>query len=870
MAKEVIYRKDYKAPDFLVDNVSLEFDLHESKTLVKSRIEFKKSNADATDCVLYADDLIFISVSMNGELLSIDDYILSENELVVKNAPDEFFLEVENEINPKANTSLSGLYYSSGNLTTQCEAQGFRRITYYPDRPDVMAKFEVTLRGNKENYPILLSNGNLIDSGNLEDGRHFAKYEDPFKKPSYLFALVAGKLDHIEDSFTTMSGKKVALKIFCNPGNVNKCYHAMASLKKAMKWDEETYGREYDLDIFNVVFVDDFNAGAMENKSLNIFNSSCALADPITAVDAEYQFIETIIGHEYFHNWTGDRITCRSWFELTLKEGLTVFRHESFGESVQDRDVNRIGDVVKLRNIQLPEDLSPMAHSIRPDSFVEIENFYTGTVYEKGAEVIRMMKTIIGDENFRKATDLYFEKFDGQAVACDDFVSCMAEASGFDFTHFKLWYSQAGTPIVTSTGEWDKINRTYKITLTQENKPTNNQKEKLPLFIPVKMGILNHEGQEIDLILNGKNLGKETVLHFTEEKTEFVFEEVHSQPVYSLFRDFSAPIIHKNKLEDEDKYFLVKHDTNPFCRWDILQQLSMDILLKSIHDEMVEVPENFIEAFRIILSDENISNSMKATLLTLPSEKEIESNCEFIDHQIIHKVRQEFISLISIKLHEEMMDVFGETYSKKEYDVSAEEIGRRSLHNICLSYLCANGEKGSIHLAEHQYFHADNMTDQYSALNILVSKAGERTAEIVLDNFYDLYKDDISGFNKWLSAQARRDIDNITDKLREIMQYEKFSITNPNNVRRLMGSFAMFNANRFHTEEGYKFLTDVLISLNTINPNIASGLVDHMCSFSKFKEENKEIILRELKRLRSIDKLAPNLQEKIDNALKAV
>ena len=873
MAKDIIYRKDYKSPDFLIDNVYFEFDLDSEKTLVKSRIEFKKGNVDAKDCVLLADDLTFISVSMNGDLMSVDDYTLSDKDLVIKNAPDEFILEVENSINPKENIRLEGLYSSGGNLCSQCEPEGFRRIAYYPDRSDVMAKFKVKLIADENQYPILLSNGNKIEEGKLEDGKHYALFEDPFKKPSYLFAIIAGTFDILQDSFTTMSGKDVSLNIYCNPGNIDKCHHAMGALKKAMKWDEETFGREYDLSIFNIVVVDDFNAGAMENKSLNVFNSVAALADPKTATDANYQRIAVTVGHEYFHNWSGDRVTCQSWFELTLKEGLTVFRHQEFNCDIGDRNTARIGDVSFLRNFQLPEDLSPMAHPIRPESYAEINNFYTQTVYEKGAEIIRMMQTLLGKDDFRKATDLYFSKFDGKAVTCDDFVSCIEEVSGKDLTQFKLWYSQAGTPVVKSVSVWDKQNRTYTIEVSQSTSPTNGQEEKSNLYIPIKLAILDHQGDEMELVLNGKKLGKETTLTLISEKETFIFEEVNSQPALSMFRGCSAPVIWKSDLSMDDYAFLMQFDKDGVNRWDSAQKFAMHIMLEGVKNpDEFEVSHLFIESFKAVLLDDEIDDEFKALMLRLPSEVEISNNCKTIYPDIIHDIRSRLISELSIKLNHEFTEVFGKTSSKDSYDTSHESIARRSLHNICLSYLCAHKARGALLMAEAQYFHADNMTDQFEAIKVLTNYAEPATSKTILDNFYDIYKDDANVINKWFLAQAIADNDNILEDMKQLKEHEAFSITNPNNIRCLLGAFARGNPVGLHKVDGsgYKFLSDCIIELNTINPHVASDLIDYLCAFNNYDENRKAMMVSELKRVQNIDALSSNLAEKIDNALKTV
>lgn len=873
MAKEIIYRKDYQAPDFLIENVYLEFDLTEEFTVVKSKIEFYKNNDKASDCVLLADELTFISVSMNGELLSVEDFILSEDKLIIKNAPDKFVLEVENSINPLANTALEGLYASSGNLCTQCEPEGFRRIAYYPDRSDVMAKFTVKLIADKAQYPVLLSNGNEIEAGNLENGKHYVVFEDPFRKPSYLFALVAGTLDSISDTFTTMSGKKIDLHIYCNVGNTDKCGFAMEALKNAMKWDEEVFGREYDLNIFNVVVVDDFNAGAMENKSLNIFNSTCALASPKTATDANYEFIEKVIGHEYFHNWSGDRVTCQSWFELTLKEGLTVFRDQEFSADMQDRGTQRISDILKLRNFQLPEDMSPMAHAIRPDSYMQINNFYTKTVYEKGAEVIRMMQTILGKEKFRQGADIYFDKFDGQAVTCDDFVSCMEKASDLDLTHFKLWYSQAGTPVVSVKTHWDKENRTYKITLSQKTEETNNQQEKQALYIPMKTGILNHEGEEIDLIIDGENLGKETVLILDQDEKEFIFEQVNSQPAPSLFRGLSAPIILNTDLTMDDYVFLMAHDTDSFNRWDSAQKFAMDIIMNGLNDpDNLHVPKALIKAFKEIIDDKEMDDQFKALMLTLPSMKEIAGFCEKIDPAAIHKVKKNMVKILSENLNHEFMEMYGKTTSLQAYEVTHQGMGKRALHNLCLSYLCAEGSKGALSLAENQYLQVDNLTEQFSAMQILINKANDKVSQTIVDNFYEIYKEDKLVLNKWFVANALSTKDDALDRVKSLKNHEAFDIKYPNNVRALLGAFSMNNMLQFHREdgEGYKFIADCVIELNSINPHVAGSLVDALCSFAKFDDNRKGMMVAELKRISSVESLSSNVTEKIDNALKTV
>ncbi len=869
-AHKTIYLKDYTPFPFIVSTVHLRVELDPQQTVVTSRLAMQR-NPDAENqqaaLELNGEHLELVGVSLDGNRVAEKEYSYDGSILRIEQVPDLFELEVITRIAPEANTALEGLYRSSGNYCTQCEAQGFRRITCYPDRPDVMAVFTTTVTGDPASCPVMLSNGNLAEQGLLDDGRGFATWHDPFPKPSYLFALVAGDLVRIEDSFTTMSGREVALHIFVEERNKEKCGHAMESLKKAMRWDEQKFGREYDLDTYMIVAVDDFNMGAMENKGLNVFNSKYVLARPETATDTDYEGIEGVIAHEYFHNWTGNRITCRDWFQLSLKEGLTVFRDQEFSADMGSRAVKRIHDVNVMRSFQFREDSGPMAHPVRPESFVEINNFYTLTVYNKGAEVIRMIHTLLGADGFRLGMDLYFERHDGQAVTCDDFVRAMEDANGMDLSQFKLWYSQSGTPELAVSQSYDEKTREYVLTISQSCPPTPGQADKKPFYMPVAMGLLDKQGRDIDL--------HDTVLLLEQEKQEFRLSGIPEQPVLSLLRNFSAPVKVHSDLGEAELAFLMAHDSDPFNRWDAGQQLGLQYLLSAIsawqRDKQVQVPQLFHQAFARILLDDHTDPAFPASALVLPTETWISQQMEVVDPEAVFRVRQDFRYQLSI----EHRDIFYENYyalgTEDSYHYSAGEAGRRVLRNCCLNYLLA-AEPGEaivpevLELGIEQYKTADNMTDVSAALAGVVN-ADRMAGDELLADFYKKWQHDPLVVDKWLMLQATSILPGTLDRVKALMNHPAFSMKNPNKVRSLIGAFCS-NQQQFHAKDGsgYTFLADQIIELDPMNPQIASRLVTPLTMWKRYDRTRQELMQAELERIGAVPGLSGDVGEIVEKS----
>jgi len=867
---KTVYLKDYTPFPFLVATVHLRVELDPQQTVVTSRLAMRrKPAADNQQAALElnGEHLELVAVSLDGGPLAEKAFSYDGSILLIEQVPDVFEVEIITRIAPEANTALEGLYRSSGNYCTQCEAQGFRRITCYPDRPDVMAVFTTTVIGNPASCPVMLSNGNLVEQGHLDDGRDFATWHDPFPKPSYLFALVAGDLVRIEDSFTTMSGRAVALHIFVEERNKEKCDHAMASLKKAMRWDEEKFGREYDLDTYMIVAVDDFNMGAMENKGLNVFNSKYVLARPETATDTDYEGIEGVIAHEYFHNWTGNRITCRDWFQLSLKEGLTVFRDQEFSADMGSRSVKRIHDVNVMRSFQFREDSGPMAHPVRPESFVEINNFYTLTVYNKGAEVIRMIHTLLGAEGFRRGMDLYFERHDGQAVTCDDFVRAMEDANGTDLSQFKLWYSQSGTPELDVSQSYNEDSQEYVLTISQSCPPTPGQAEKKPLYMPVAMGLLDKQGRDMKL--------HDSVLILEKEKQEFCMRGIAEKPVLSLLRNFSAPVKVQSDLGEDERAFLMAYDVDPFNRWDAGQQLGLQYLLAAIsawqEGGRVQVPQLFHQAFTRILLDEQTDPAFLASALVLPAETWISQQMEVIDPDAVFRVRQDFRYQLSI----EHRDIFYENYyslgTEDPYHYSAREAGRRVLRNFCLGYLLTAepGEKIASELLDigiEQYKTADNMTDVSAALAGVIN-ADRAAGDELLADFYTTWQDDPLVVDKWFMLQATCILPGTLDRVKELMNHSAFSMKNPNKVRSLIGAFSG-NQQQFHAKDGsgYTFLADRIIELDPKNPQIASRLVTPLTMWKRYDTSRQELMRAELERIGALPGLSGDVGEIVEKS----
>lgn len=869
-----VYLSDYQPPAYRVTHTELTFDLDPAATRVKARLLMERhpeANANAP-LVLNGEHLKLISLAIDATPLDAAAYELDDEVLRIAQVPEHFVLESEVEIAPQENTALEGLYQSNGMYCTQCEAEGFRRITFYPDRPDVMATFKVTVIGDQQQEPILLANGNPIERGELEGGRHFVTWEDPHPKPCYLFALVAGNLHSVEDHFTTMSGRDVTLQIWVEKENLDKTEHAMASLKRAMAWDEQAYGREYDLDLFMIVAVNDFNMGAMENKGLNIFNSAAVLTHPQTATDAAFQNVEGIVAHEYFHNWSGNRVTCRDWFQLSLKEGFTVFRDQCFSADTNSAPVKRIQDVSFFRTAQFAEDAGPTAHPIRPDHFIEITNFYTLTIYEKGAEVVRMLRNLVGEESFRRGSDLYFERFDGQAVTIEDFVGCMAEASGEDFSQFMRWYSQAGTPDIDAHGEYDYVQGEYHLTLRQRTPATPGQPDKLPLHIPVRMGLVGTKsGQDLTLTLNGEKLGKDAVIHLRDDEQTFVFTDVAEAPVPSLLREFSAPVKLHYPYSREDLAFLLTHDSDGFNRWDAGQRLALLALddLIAAHRNGVEkvMDSRVVDAFRALLSGPMSDKAVLAEMLTLPSEAYIAEQQPIVDVDAIHAAREFVRQSLAVALRDEFMAIYEANVTEEAYAPTPEQIAQRSLKNVALSYLMSIEDEQGLALCESQFAADHNMTDVRQALTLLVHSDRDDLASPALKAFGEKWSHDPLVMDQWFTVQVSRPQPDVLERVKYLMQHPAFSLKNPNRVRALVGAFAQNRVN-FHRldGQGYQLLADVVIELNRLNPEIAARLITPLTRWQRFDETRQALMRSELERIKQ-QPLSSNVYEVVEKAL---
>ncbi|SEA28805.1 aminopeptidase N [Microbulbifer marinus] len=867
-----VYLKDYRVPEYLVDSTRLHFELQPKATLVKSQLKIRRNPAAGEGLpplVLDGVELELLSVSIDGKLVPASRYQELPQGLSIPVDAPEFELEIHNRINPEDNTSLEGLYLSNGMYCTQCEAEGFRKITYYPDRPDVMSRFTTTIVAPRQ-YPVLLSNGNETARGTTEDGRQFVTWEDPFAKPSYLFALVAGDLQQVEDSYTTASGREVKLQIFTEAKNIGKCDHAMRSLKKAMRWDEEVYGREYDLDIFMVVAVDHFNMGAMENKGLNIFNSACVLASPETATDSTFQRIESIVGHEYFHNWSGNRVTCRDWFQLSLKEGFTVFRDAEFSADMNSRAVKRIEDVSMLRTTQFAEDGGPMAHPVRPDSYMEISNFYTLTVYEKGAEVVRMIHTLLGAEGFRKGSDLYFERHDGCAVTCEDFIKAMEDANGVGLTQFRRWYSQAGTPVLDVTDAYDEATGNYALTVKQSCPPTPGQEQKLPFHIPLALGLLGAEGTDLPLDSAGNT---QVVLQVTEQEQTFNFTGLQEKPLPSLLRDFSAPVKVRYGYTTEQLLFLMRNDSDAFNRWDASQRLAFMALEQLQSDyrqgKSLYLPEALVAAYRSVLQNRDLDPALIAEMLALPSEQTLAEQSEQIDAEAIIVARKFARGALAKALKDDLLVCYRGLHSDKPYSPDAAEIAARSLKNTCLTYLCVTEDTDALELAQQQFHRASNMTDSAAALGALVNFAEAADTEAALAQFYQRWRQDTQVVELWFGLQSTSARWGTLEKVRELMQHPAFEQKNPNKVRAVIGGFANRNFTQFHRADGsgFEFVAEQVIALDKLNPQIAARLVIPITRWKKYRGELGEKMQGALQAVMDSGKLSADLYEVVSKSL---
>ena len=871
-----VFRKNYRPFAWILDQVKLRFEIGDESTRVISELQLSRNPAagPSGDIELDGQQMKLVSVLMDGKLLAPGDYSLNAEKLVIHNAPDSCVLTIDVLIKPQENTALEGLYPSGEFLLTQCEAEGFRKITYFPDRPDVMTRFEVTITADAKRYPVLLSNGNAVNSGELDDGRHWVRWDDPFAKPSYLFALVAGDLAHIEDHFVTRSGRDVTLRVYVEHENLDRCDHAMESLINAMKWDEDRFGLEYDLDIYNIVATDDFNMGAMENKSLNIFNSKYVLARPDTATDTDYKWIEGVIGHEYFHNWTGNRVTCQDWFQLTLKEGLTVFRDQEFSSDMQSRAVKRIQDVRDLRGRQFPEDAGPMSHPIRPDKYIEVNNFYTMTVYQKGATIIRMYQTLLGVKGFQKGLKLYIERHDGQAVTCDDFLAAMEDANGARLQRFGRWYGQSGTPEVRVSTDYDAGQSRFTLHLSQRTPPTQDQQEKQALVIPFAMGLLSPAGEEYPLQLSGEDSpsGTSRLLLLEEDKQSFTFENIPQMPVPSLLRDFSAPVKLRYTWSASDLAVLMAHDSDSYMRWEAAQLLAQGEILSNMercaNGASMEVDRGLVEAFRTLLEDTGSDPALVAEAIMLPGEDYLAEQMDVVDVDGIHSAR----TFVKTTLATELKDLFQRRYAALDdgavYDKSPASIARRSLKNTCLSYLLKTG--GGEALAEAQLAASDNMTDTLSALSGLVW-AGASSAAAALSAFEQRWKDDALVMDKWFAIQASRPGEETIEVVQTLMEHPAFSITNPNKVRSLIGAFSMANPTGFHVVGGaaYRFHANRVIELDSLNPQLASRMALAFNQWQRYDQGRQALMKIELERIAAVDGLSPGVFEIISKALGA-
>jgi aminopeptidase N len=876
-AHRTIYRADYTPPGFSIDKVDLLFELGEDSTRVTSRLAFRSRLEHSTvthPLVLHGKRLLLRELKLDSTPLHQEQYSVTDETLTIHSVPALFTLEVTTELRPQDNTALEGLYRSSGMFCTQCEAEGFRAITYFLDRPDVLTLFTTTIVAKQKQYPVLLSNGNLKDSGKLPDGRHFATWVDPFRKPSYLFALVAGDLVCIEDSFITCSGRDVMLRIYVHQQNCEKCGHAMQSLKKAMRWDEDVFGREYDLDIYMIVAVDDFNMGAMENKGLNVFNSCYVLASPATATDDDYHAIEEVIAHEYFHNWSGNRVTCRDWFQLSLKEGLTVFRDQEFSSDMQSRGVKRIEDVRTLRTSQFAEDGGPMAHPVRPDSYMEINNFYTATVYNKGAELVRMQHTMLGPEKFRQGMDHYFEQFDGQAVTVDDFVQTMSEAGGIPFDQFARWYSQAGTPQLAANGSYNAAEKTFTLNFSQSCPATPGQPDKQPLHIPLNIGLLGQDGKQLPLTLAGNvpEAVPSRILHLHLAEESFCFTGLNEEPVPALLRGFSAPVKLEYPYRHEQLALLMAHEPDPYCRWEACQQMAIKIILSLMTDVQqggeLTLDTAFSDAFRTTLTTPHRDRAFLAEMLTLPSEKYLAELVPLVDPGAIHTARQFVIRTLASQCTDEFHAVRAEHVSRTATAPDDGHSGERRLANICLAYLTSNGGQNEINLCLEQYRRADNMTDTIGALAPLASCDCPERRE-ALDDFYQRWQGDRLVVDKWFSLQATSTLAGTLNELQLLLDHPAFELTNPNRFRSLIGAFSQRNQVRFHDPSGagFRFLTDQLLRLIPVNPQVSARMLGPLTTWRRFEAGRSALMQQQLQRIQDVVDLPRDVYEVVAKSL---
>ena len=881
-AAKTVYLKDYAPPAFLITSIDLDVDFRDDHALVRATLQIMRNPttaAAAAPLVLDGEELELVRAALDGRALAPSEYELDATSLRIANVPERFALETVSRICPQKNVRLEGLYASSNGFFTQCEAEGFRRITWFIDRPDVMARYTNTIHAERERYPALLSNGNLVAAGAEANGRHWAKWEDPFPKPSYLFAMVAAKLDKLEDSFVTRSGRRSRLAVYVEPGKLDQCGFAMHCLKSAMKWDEEVFGLELDLDGYMIAAVSDFNSGAMENKGLNIFNTRYVLARPDTATDLDYQNIDRVVAHEYFHNWTGDRVTCRDWFQLSLKEGLTVFRDQEYGADMYSRAVQRIGEVRRLRAAQFPEDAGPMAHPVRPAAYMEINNFYTMTVYEKGAEVVRMQHTLLGAKGFRAGMDLYFARHDGQAVTTDDFVQAMQDAGKVDLTQFRRWYDQAGTPVVDAAGSYDAAAQRYTLTLRQSCPPTPGQETKLPFHIPFALGLVAPDGRDLPLVLEGESTGARgegeitRVLSLTEPEQRFVFVDVPAKPVPSLLRNFSAPVNLKFDYSEAGLTHLMAHDANAFNRWEAGQRLALALLLRGIEARKsgatpaAQAPQAFVDAFARVLADAAGDPAFGAEALALPSESYIAEQLDEVDPDAIHAVRNGLRRSIAQALRAELLATYRAQAVPGPYSPDAQAAGKRALRNLCLAYLMELEDAEVRALALAQFGRADNMTDTMAALTALANCDCPERA-LALDAFYAKWKAEPLVVDKWLAVQAGSRLPGTLAAVKGLLAHPAFDIHNPNKVYALIYTFCS-NHVRFHAADGggYAFLADQVIAIDAFNPKVAARISRAFDRWRKFDPSRRQHAGAALARIRDSQGLSADVAEIVGKAL---
>ena len=883
---KTIYLKDYQPPAWYVDTVDLHFELASHATQVTATLALRRNtDQPAAPLVLDCADLPLLAIEVDQATLDNSRYQLTATALNIDGLPDRCTLKTVTEIDPASNTSLMGLYQSSGNFCSQCEAEGFRKITFFPDRPDVLSVYSVTLVADEKKYPVLLSNGNPVATGQAEpasDGttRHYAKWHDPHPKPCYLFALVAGNLACVSDRFTTASGRNVDLNIYVEPHNADQCEHAMRSVINAMRWDEQTYGREYDLDVFNIVAVDDFNMGAMENKGLNIFNSKYVLARADTATDSDYQAIEGVIGHEYFHNWSGNRVTCRDWFQLSLKEGFTVFRDQEFSADMSARGIKRIQDVNMLRTHQFREDAGPMAHPVRPDQYVEINNFYTLTVYEKGAEVVRMLYNLLGADKFRKGTDLYFARHDGEAVTTDDFVQALEDASGYDLQQFRLWYSTAGTPEITVHEDYNESTGEYTLDISQHTPDTPGQSGKQPLHIPLRMGLLSPDGTALELHPDRadnsdteNHADKECVLQLRQKSQSFVFTGIKKKPVASLLRGLSAPVKINMPYSMDELCFLMAKDPDEFNRWNAAQTLSSQLMLAQLKEDNTSVDERFIATFSETLNNKQLKPALVAEILRLPSEGYIADMQAAADPDKIHAVRNQFRQTIAASLHNELMTRYEQLSQNGDYRIEPDAMGERALKNLCLAYLMSPPRRSIsddvFSLCVKQFNDSINMTDSISALACLCN-TDDPAREESLALFHDKWRTETLVLDKWFSLQATSELPGTLAHVVALTRHEAFSIKNPNKVRALIGAFASGNPYHFHqtSGKGYRFVADRIIELDGVNPQVAARLMGVFSRWRQYDETRQTLMKNEIQRILDNKNLSKDVYEIASKSIK--